>query len=63
VRTGLTDVLPATAAVQDGELNVGGVRTSALADEFGTPLVVYCKQTMLDQARAYRRAAPDAGVL
>jgi diaminopimelate decarboxylase len=63
VRTGLTDVLPATAAVQDGELNVGGVRTSALADEFGTPLVVYCEQTMLDQARAYRRAAPDARVL
>jgi diaminopimelate decarboxylase len=63
VRTGLTDVLPATAAVQDGELAMGGFRTSALADEFGTPLVVYCEQTLLDQARAYRRAAPDARVL
>jgi diaminopimelate decarboxylase len=63
VRTGLTDVLPATAAVQDGELTMGGFRTSALADAFGTPLVVYCEQTMLDQARAYRRAAPDARVL
>jgi diaminopimelate decarboxylase len=63
VRAGLTDVLPATAAVQDGELTVGGVRASALAEEFGTPLVVYCEQTMLDQARAYRRAAPDARVL
>ena len=63
MRTGLTDVLPATAAVQDGELTMGGVRTSALADEFGTPLVVYCEQTMLDQARAYRRAAPDALVV
>ncbi|MGH3143206.1 MAG: diaminopimelate decarboxylase, partial [Gaiellales bacterium] len=63
MRTGLTDVLPATAVVQDGELTMGGVRTSALAEEFGTPLVVYCEQTMLDQARAYRQAAPDARVL
>ena len=52
-----------TAAVAHGELAVGGVRTSALADEFGTPLVVYCEQTLLDQARAYRAAAPDALVL
>ena len=63
MRTGLTDVLPVTAAVEDGELTVGGIRTSALAEEFGTPLVVYCAQTMLDQARAYRRAAPGARVL
>jgi diaminopimelate decarboxylase len=49
--------------VENGELSVGGVRASALADEFGTPLVVYCEQTMLEQARAYRAAAPDARVL
>jgi diaminopimelate decarboxylase len=63
VRSGLTDLLPVTAAVADGELSVGGVRSSTLADEFGTPLVVYCERTMLDQARAYRAAAPDADVL
>jgi diaminopimelate decarboxylase len=63
VHTGLTDVLPSTAAVADGELSLGGVRASALAEEFGTPLVVYCEQTMLGQARAYRSAAPDARVL
>ena len=33
---------------------------SELAAEFGTPLVVYCERTILDAARAYRDAAPDA---
>jgi diaminopimelate decarboxylase len=46
--------------VADGELTVGGLRASALADEFGTPLVVYCEQTLHAQARAYLEAAPDA---
>jgi diaminopimelate decarboxylase len=63
VYTDLIDVLPATAAVTDGQLSVGGVPASALAEEFGTPLIVYCEQTMLDQARAYRAAAPDARIL
>jgi diaminopimelate decarboxylase len=36
------------------------VRASALAEEFGTPLVVYCEETLVAQARAYRQAAPDA---
>jgi diaminopimelate decarboxylase len=39
------------------------MRASELAEEFGTPLVAYCEQTMLDQARAYGAAAPGAGVL
>ena len=59
----MDDVLPVTATITDGELSIGGVHASALADEFGTPLVVYCEQTILDQARAYREAAPDALVL
>ena len=59
----LEEVLPSAATVADGELEVGGLRLSTLADEFGTPLAVYCEQTMLDQARAYRAAAPDARVL
>jgi diaminopimelate decarboxylase len=63
VHIGLTDLLPSSAAVVDGELGVGGVSASALAGEFGTPLVVYCEQTLLDQARAYRDAAPEARVL
>jgi len=53
-------LFPETAAIDDGELAIGGVRASALAAEFGTPLAVYCRQTIEDAARAYRSAAPDA---
>ncbi|HEV3478603.1 MAG TPA: diaminopimelate decarboxylase [Gaiellaceae bacterium] len=63
MQTGLSDILPASAALEEGQLAVGGVRASALAEEFGTPLLVYCRQTLGDQARAYRTAAPDARVL
>jgi diaminopimelate decarboxylase len=53
-------LFPTSAAVEDGELVLGGVRASALANEYGTPLVVYCEQTILEAARAYREAAPEA---
>jgi diaminopimelate decarboxylase len=39
------------------------VRAAALASEFGTPLVVYCRDTVLARARAYARADPDALVV
>jgi diaminopimelate decarboxylase len=42
---------------------VGGIRASALAAEFGTPVVVYCERTLREAARAYRAAAPDALVV
>jgi diaminopimelate decarboxylase len=42
---------------------VGGVRASALASEFGTPLLVYCRETVLARARAYARVDPDALVV
>jgi diaminopimelate decarboxylase len=53
-------LFPETATVEHGELSVGGLPASELAAEFGTPLVVYCEQTILAAARAYREAAPDA---
>jgi diaminopimelate decarboxylase len=56
-------LFPQTADVRDGELEVGGVRVSELADRFGTPLVVYDEETLLANARAYREAAPDALLL
>jgi len=56
-------LFPQTAAVRDGELEVGGVRASALANELGTPLVVYDEETLLANARAYKEAAPDARLL
>jgi len=49
--------------VEDGELVVGGVRASVLAREFGTPLVVYCRDTVLARARAYARVDPGALVV
>ncbi|MGH3022360.1 MAG: diaminopimelate decarboxylase [Gaiellaceae bacterium] len=54
------ELFPNTAAVEEGELAVGGIRASALAEEFGTPLLVYCEHTVLARARAYRSAAPEA---
>jgi diaminopimelate decarboxylase len=56
------ELFPDNAAVADGELTVDGARASALADEFGTPLLVYSEPTLRRSARAYRRAAPDAAV-
>jgi diaminopimelate decarboxylase len=54
------DLFPDTAVVVDGVLSLGGVPVTRLADEHGTPLVVYCEETLRVQARAYRAAAPDA---
>jgi diaminopimelate decarboxylase len=42
---------------------LGGVRTSALASEHGTPLLVYCRDTVLTRARAYARVDPDSLVV
>jgi diaminopimelate decarboxylase len=56
-------LFPETASVQSGELTLGGVRAGDLAERFGTPLLVLCEQTLVGQARAYRRAAPDALVV
>ncbi len=39
------------------------MRASALAREFGTPLVVYCRATVLARARAYARVDPEALVV
>jgi diaminopimelate decarboxylase len=59
----MLDLFPDSARIDHGRLLIGGVRTSALAEEFGTPLVVYCEQTLRARSRAYRASAPDADVL
>jgi diaminopimelate decarboxylase len=56
-------LLPESAAVEQGELAIGGIGADSLAQEFGTPLVVYCKHTVLGAVRAYREAAPQALIL
>jgi diaminopimelate decarboxylase len=59
----MLELFPETAAVEDGELEIGGIRLSALVSEYGTPLVVYDEATLLGSVRAYRAAAPDAFVV
>jgi diaminopimelate decarboxylase len=59
-RLALPSALPDSAAVESGELTLGGVPVSRLAAELGTPLLVYCEATMVARARAYREAAPGA---
>ncbi len=56
----MLDLFPETARIDGGELTLGGIRAGALAEEFGTPLLVYCEETIRAQARAYREAAPGA---
>ena len=56
----MLDLFPRSARLDGDELVVGGRTASSLAGEFGTPLVVYCEETLRAQARAYRAAAPGA---
>jgi diaminopimelate decarboxylase len=60
---GMLDLFPVTARIDAAELSLGGVPAPRLAREHGTPLVVYCEETVRAQARAYREAAPDALVV
>jgi diaminopimelate decarboxylase len=57
----MLDLFPDSARIEQGELSVGGVGATALAERFGTPLVVYCEETLRQQARALRAAAGDDG--
>jgi diaminopimelate decarboxylase len=59
----LLGLFPESAAVEGGELRLGGLRASDLAAEHGTPLLVLCERTLLEQARAYRGAAPPETLL
>ncbi|MBV8065540.1 MAG: diaminopimelate decarboxylase [Actinobacteria bacterium] len=56
----MLELFPISARIDNGELSLGGMPASRLADEHGTPLVVYCEETVRAQARAYRLAAPQA---
>jgi len=59
----MLELFPDSARIEEGELTVGGLRASALAGRFGTPLVVYCEQTLRARAREIREAVPEALVL
>src|SRR3954465_7976150 len=57
------ELLPLTARLDDDGLSIGATATGELAEEHGTPLVVYCEETIRAQARAYAAAAPGALVV
>jgi diaminopimelate decarboxylase len=57
------ELFPVSARIDESELSLGGVPVSRLAGEHGTPLVVYCEDTIRAQARAYRKAAPESLVV
>jgi diaminopimelate decarboxylase len=55
------ELFPDSARIAGGRLVLGGVRTSELAERFGTPLVVYCEETLRAQARSFREAVGIGG--
>jgi diaminopimelate decarboxylase len=55
------DLFPDTAGIDGGELRLGDVAASELAERFGTPLVVYCEETLRRQAQALRAAGGEDG--
>ncbi len=59
----MLELFPDSARIERGELVVGGMSASELANDFGTPLVAYCEETIRARAREIRAAIPDALVL
>jgi diaminopimelate decarboxylase len=57
------ELFPDSASHSGGVLSLGDVAATELAETFGTPLVVYCRNTLVAQARAYRSVDPDALVV
>lgn len=58
----LKATLPDTAEVVDGHLHVGGCDAVQLAAEYGTPLFVFCPQTLINRARSFKEGFPDATI-
>ncbi len=59
----MLELFPDSARIEEGELTLGGIGSSELAERFGTPLVVYCEETLRARAQEIRDAVPDALVL
>jgi diaminopimelate decarboxylase len=55
-------LFPVSTALDGTRLTLSGSSAASLADEYGTPLVVLCEQTLRAQARALRAAVGDGRV-
>ena len=58
----MLELFPASAALAGGALSLGGISAAELAERFGTPLVVYCEQTLRERARALRAAVGEGHI-
>ena len=58
----MIELFPASARVERAELTIGGLGAGGLAERFGTPLVVYCEQTLRMRARALKAAVAGGRV-
>jgi len=56
------ELFPDSSRVDGSDLSIGGVRVAALAEQYGTPLVVYCEETLRARARSLRAAVGDGHV-
>jgi diaminopimelate decarboxylase len=52
---------PDSARLDGGDLLLGGIPAAELAERFGTPLLVYCEDTLRARARALRQAVGADG--
>lgn len=59
---GLLGLFPDSARIEGADLTLGGLRAAALAEEFGTPLVVYCEHTLRARARSLKAAVAGGHV-
>ncbi len=59
----MLDLFPTSARIDGNELVIGESRVSELAERFGTPLVVYCEETIRSRASALRAAIGDGRVV
>ncbi|MEO5633592.1 diaminopimelate decarboxylase [Gaiella sp.] len=56
------DLFPDSARIKGATLTLGGLTADELAAEFGTPLVVYCEETLRARARSLRAAVTGGHV-
>jgi len=59
----MLELFPDSARTEQGELIVGDIGAIDLAERFGTPLYVYCENTLRARTREVREAVPDALVV
>jgi diaminopimelate decarboxylase len=59
----MLDLFPDSARFEDDELVIGGIRAADLAERYGTPLYVYCEETVRARAREILSAVPGALVV